>query len=101
MTDLMELTSPEVRKEFNDIFEFAKKEGAVAELTRPHFAQRFAADPYGTRREIDQAIAGHLHETLGNAAVHVDVHEMPGYPVVSPDTSTAYPNSWVPEVSNA
>ena len=36
MTDLMELTSPEVHKEFDDLFAFAKKEGAVNEqLPRP------------------------------------------------------------------
>jgi hypothetical protein len=94
-TDLFALSSPEVQKEFNDLFAFAKKEGALNDTCRDHYAQRFAADPHGTRQEIDTMISGALQGKVGLDAVHVSVREMPGYPNVSPSDATAYPESWV------
>lgn len=94
-TDLMELSSPEVKKEFDDLFRFAKKQGALNNNVRPHYEQRFASDPFGTRQVIDTLIAGSLFSKVGTAACHVDVQEMPGYPKVSPESGTDYPQSWV------
>jgi hypothetical protein len=94
-TDLMSLASPETEKEFSDLFAFAKKEGAVAETSRPHYRQRFAADPFNTRREIDLLIQGALFATQGHDAAHIVVREMPGYPTVSAPADVAYPESWV------
>lgn len=94
-TDLMQLTSPEVRKEFSDLFAFAKKEGAVNETMRPHYAQRFASAPFETRREIDMLIAGAKFAEMGTAAAHLVVEDLPGYPKVSAPDATSYPTSWV------
>jgi hypothetical protein len=94
-TDLTALASPEVNKEFDDLFAFAKKEGALNDNCRAHYAQRFASDPFGTRAEIDTLISGALQGKVGLDAVHVSVREMPGYPNVSPSDDTAYPESWV------
>jgi hypothetical protein len=95
-TDYMELASPDVRKEFKDLFAFAKKQGVLNEANRNHYSQRFAADPFGTRREIDLLIAGKQHSDLGTAAAHIEVQDLPGYPKPEPSDGLAYPEQWVP-----
>lgn len=98
-TDHLALCSKEVRHEFTDLFNFAKSKDALAETAREHYGQRFAADPDGTRRQIDLLISGAVHRKIGTAATHVNVREMPGYPSVDPGSDMSYPSAWLPEVA--
>lgn len=95
MTDLMALAPPETRKEFDDLFAFAKKEGGVNETMRPHYRQAFANAPFDTRREIDSMIAGAKYAELGTAAAHLVVQDLPGYPKPVVPDDASYPSHWV------
>lgn len=95
LTDHMALAEPEIKKQFDDLFAFAKKEGAVEEGNRAHYSQRFAGNPFDTRREIDMLIAGAKYRDLGLDAVHIVVRDLPGYPGIEKAGDTDYPESWI------
>lgn len=100
-TDHLALCTEEMKKEFTDLFAFAKAKGAVDENDRNHYGQRFAADAHGTRRELDLLVAGAVFAKSGQSLREAEVHDLPGYPQVSAGSDTDYPQSWVPTASRA
>jgi len=100
-TDHLALCSDETKKEFTDLFNFAKAKGAIDESSRGYYGQRFAADPHGTRRDLDLQIAGAVFSKSGQSLREAEVHDLAGYPQVSAGSDTDYPQSWVPKASHA
>ena len=56
-TDPLALCPPEVRAEFESLFQDAKARGVVDVNARAHYAARFASDPYGLTRELEMTVS--------------------------------------------